>query len=502
MNANLKISDKLPLMFLLLLLISVAVYGNTFMNGWTYDDMPVVVLNPDSHSLSGFIANSRPGRPMRELTYIPEYLMFGNNPSGYHIQQILWHTVNGFLLLLVFVRLGIAPKYALIGALFFLIHPLQTESVANISHRKELLPLVFCLMALLSYLKAIGAQGIKRFSLLLLVAIGYICALLSNQTAVTFPLMLVLYDYLYLQRDERIILRRPIALFACFLSAAIYFVYHYRGLFSYDQLLTVYSKYSFMASQSILPLWLAGLKSFGFYLYKVMIPVNLAPEYHIAFSEQLFQPLALISMMLLAGAVYLLFALRKQSPTTSFGIGWLLVFYLPVSNILPVSYLLADRYMYLCLPGVGLLLACLLQKFQSKRLEAFCIMLLLVFAILTVVQNSYWKDEHTLWRHAVRVNPESTWVQETVALSYLLSNQFEKARHHATLAIRLNRYNTRAYLTLAKSEDRLGNLNEAIRNYEAFVSFGVFEYTEEVDTVKSYLPFLRKRAHLLYSSGG
>lgn len=481
-----------------LLILCAALYGNTFMNSWTYDDIPVVLRNPDAHSLKEFMENHRPGRPMRELSYIPEYKLFGENPAGYHIQQLLWHAANGCLLLLLFTTLGVELRYALFGVVFFLIHPLQAESVANISHRKELLALVFSLFALTAYIKAVAVRGLRRVSLLLLAVSGYGGALLSNETSVTFPLLPVMYDYLYLRRDERLVLKRPILLSLGVTGAAAYFVYRYQGLFSPDQLLTVYSKYSFIATRSFIPLWMADLKAFGFYLYKIILPVNLAPEYHVYFSENVFQPLAWVSAALLAGTVYLLFALRAKLPAVAFGIGWFLIFYLPISNILPVSYLLADRYMYLCLPGAGLLLAGSLQKIQNKRLEAVSAVFLVILAVLTVIQNGYWKDEHTLWRHAVTVNPDSTWVQETVALSYLLTDQFDLARRHAKLAITLNRYNTRAYLTLAKSEDRLGNLNEAIRNYESFSSFGIFEYPEEVAAVKNYLPFLRARALLLY----
>lgn len=483
----------------LLILITALVYANTFANGWTYDDVPVIVQNPDSHSLAGFFENSRPGRPMRELTYIPEYKLFGENPSGYHVQQLFWHAANGCLLMFLFVALGMEPFYAMTGAVFFLVHPLQSESVANISHRKELLALFFSLLAMNSYIRAYMAEGKNRIYILLFVAVCCLFAVLSNQTSVTLPLTFVLYDYLFREERDRILLKRPFLLLASLVFIAAYFVSRYQGLFSSEQLLTVYSKYSFVASRSFIPLWLADLKAFGFYLYNVLVPLKLAPEYHVAFSEQLFQLRAWLSAAVLVGAAYVFFANRKQNPALSFGIGCFFVFYLPISNILPVSYILADRYMYLCLPGLSLLPAFLLQRFRIRWLSVAIGACLIVLAALTVIQNSYWKDEHTLWRHAVEVNPDSTWVQETVALSYLISNQFDKARQHAKIAISLNRYNTRAYLTLAKSEDRLGNLFEAIKYYENFCSFGEAEYPEDVANVKNYLPFLRSRAQLLYS---
>ncbi len=92
---------------LLLLLVTLVVYGNTFVNQWSYDDVPVVVQNPDSHSIAGFLENSRSGRPLRELTYIPEYRLFGTNPAGYHVQQLAWHAANGILVFVLFTALGL-----------------------------------------------------------------------------------------------------------------------------------------------------------------------------------------------------------------------------------------------------------------------------------------------------------------------------------------------------------------------------------------------------------
>lgn len=485
---------RLKFLYCVLFIICLAVYGNTFFNDWTYDDIPVVVQNSDSHSFSGFMENKRPGRPLRELTYIPEYKLFGTNPAGYHIQQIAWHTANGCLLLLLFTTLGIDPLFAVLGVLLFCIHPLQSESVANISHRKELLPLFFCTLAAICYLKAVAHSSWQRLLLLLSVAFSYWCALQANETSVTFPLLLILYDYLYVPKERRILLKYPVALISLGICCGGFLIYRYQGLFSSDQLLSVYSKYSFIASKSFIPLWMADLKAYLFYISNIILPIHLAPEYQVYFYEGIFQPLAWFSAMLILTLLVLFFYYGKKSPNISFAIGWFFIFYLPISNLIPVSYLLADRYMYLCLPAIGLAVATILQKINNKKFTAGFSLLLVTFAILTIIQNSYWKNEDILWRHAVTVNPDSTWVQETVALSYLLSNQFDKARDHAKAAITLNRYNTRAYLTLAKSEDRLGNLPEAIKNFELFTSFGIFEYPDEVTAVKNYLPYLRRRA--------
>lgn len=474
-------------------LIVGAVYGNTFLNQWTYDDLPVVVNNPDAHSLTGFLENHRPGRPLRELSYIPDYMVFGGKPAGYHVQQLLWHLGCGSLLFVLFGLLGLRPVFAAIAALLFLVHPLQSETVANISHRKEILALFFSLSSFYAYSSLLRRSDALRWLLAVLAPACYLLAVSANETALVLPLLFPVYEILFVPRQKRLLLKYPLLFGVAATGAFVGLVRHYSWMFDPDLLLRNYSKNSFVASRSYFPLWMADLKSFLFYLYKIVLPINLAPEYNVKFSLDLIQPWSLIGAFALCLLLYLVVALRKKEPLVSFGISWFVVFYLPVSNILPISYMLADRYMYLCLPGIAMAAGALLQKADSFRLTVVFCVIIAVLSILTVRQNSFWRDEDTLWRHAVKVNPDSTWVQETVALSYLLSDEFEKAREHAREALRLNRYNVRAYLTLAKSEDRLGNLQSALENYKLFVKFGVFEYSQEVETVATYIPFLEKR---------
>ncbi|EHP87110.1 hypothetical protein GeomeDRAFT_1449 [Geobacter metallireducens RCH3] len=481
---------------LFFLATTVVVYGNTFLNDWTYDDVPVIVQNPDAHSLKGFVENSRPGRPLRELTYIPEYHLFGEKPAGYRVQQLAWHGMNGFLLVLVFGLLGVELPYALLGALFFLVHPLQSESVANLSHRKELLTLFFSLVSLYGYVKAAALAGGRRVAFMAVAVAGYVVALLANETVITLPLLVILVECYGMPRERRILLRRPLLLAVSGAIAAAYLLYTFRGFIRPEQLLTIYSKNSFMASRSYLPLFMGSMTAFGFYLWKIVLPVGLAPEYTFRLAESFLQPWALLSGTLLVVLVTVMVRAARRLPLLSLGIGWFFVFWLPVSNLVPVAYLAADRYMYLCLPGVGLALAVLLQRLRSAKVEAGFCAVLLVLAVLTAIQNGYWRTEHTLWRHAVAVNPDSTWVQETVALSYLLTDETDKAVAHAREAIRLNRLNTRAYLTLAKAEERRGNLAEAVKNYEFFAAYGGMEYPSEAADVQASLPALRERLAL------
>ena len=485
------------LVFLVFLFVTFTVYGNTFLNEWTYDDVPVIVENTDVHSLRGFIEDSRPGRPLRELTYVIDYRLFGDKPAGYRIQQLAWHAANGYLIFLVLVLVGLKPLHALIGGTFFLVHPLQVESVANISHRKELLALFFSLSSLLAYSRAALASGGKRLGFLVLAVLCFATALLANQTAVTFPVVVILFEYLFLGKERRILLAFPRLLAIVSLAVGSCFLYLNRGLFTIEQVWNVYSKNNFGASESYYPLFMGVMRSFGFYLGKIAAPVNLAPEYAITFSEALFQPLGVLGMVLLAGLLLATVALMRSRAVAAFGIGCFLILYLPVSNLVPAGYMVADRYMYMPLAGVAIVIAWGAARIPNARALAACCGLLAVLALLSVVQNGHWRDEHTLWRHAARVNPDSTWARESAAYSYYLKGDYGTARLHARKALEINRYNTKAYLVLARIEEARGDIREAARNYEMFQSVGEVEYPDLVKEVRLHLPVLQERIRIL-----
>ena len=76
-------------------------YAGSFSHPWLHDDVPVVLENPDIRSFEAFLSDRYPGRPLREMTYLLDYRLFGLNPSGWHVQNIFWHGLGGWLLFLL-----------------------------------------------------------------------------------------------------------------------------------------------------------------------------------------------------------------------------------------------------------------------------------------------------------------------------------------------------------------------------------------------------------------
>jgi len=479
------------LIFAFLLLVTFVVFGNTFCNEWTYDDIPVVMDNSDIRSLENFRTDSYPGRPLRELSYMLDYQLFGENPAGYHLQQNLWHAANACLLFLVMTLLGIAPGYALFGTLLFLLHPIQTESVASIGHRKELLPLFFGFCLVLAYAKSLTVSGVQRWLLWLSCLCSYALVLLGNVTAGTLPLLLPVYELLFVNKERRVLSRYPIVCGMVVVVLTTACGYYYAQHTDFQRaLLKTYVQNGFTGTQDYLPMFMVAFKAPVLYLKQLLWPFALAPEYVVTFSKDLLQWGSVAGVFLLTGMLVSFWTCRKSAPVLSFAVAWCLLLYLPVANFLPVhAYSMADRYLYMLLPGVGFALAILLQKVSSPLLNKFFVIVLIGLSLLTIVQNTHWKNEYSLWSHAVTVNPESKGAIWSMGQAYLVAGEFPEAKEAFKQVLAIDRFSVKAYLELAKLQELEGDISEAKKNYQLFVRYGQYQFPAEAMKVKAYLQY-------------
>lgn len=467
--------------------IVAVVYGTTFLNQWTYDDIYVVVNNPDTLSLSEFMKNSYPGRPLRELTHIIERYFFGTKPGGYHILQLLLHTFNGMILYIFMVRAGLKSLPALLGTLFFLLHPLQSESVANIAHRKELLGFFGAFLSIISYQESLYFQDKKRHLFILLSIILFIIGMAGNETVITIPVVWVAYEYLLVPRNERYLFRFPRVLTIASLVACVSSLFWLIPYFTYQNIQAVYLKNNYEPLERMLPHIMGVFTAFALYWQKLVYPRYLAPEYVIPLADSYSQPLAWCGIIILIGLLSVAYLCRNSSPLIAFGVCYFLLLYLPVSNIIPVAYSMADRYMYIPLGGIAIVISYIANRMWSTSLISMFVLCLSILATFTFVQNQYWRNEFTLWEHSVTVNPLSSPVQESAAQAAMLNGQLTLAHTRALEAVRLNKLNVRAYFTLAMIEEIMGDKKSASENYLLFIGHGKDKYPELVEVAREKL---------------
>ena len=183
-------------------------YYNALGNGFVFDDYLLIVNNPTISGIASepeLVLSPRAlgYRSLRTLSYVLDYRLGGMQPWIFHLNNILYHWIAACLVFLVASQLAEnignhpTPNIALFAALLWALHPVQTEAVTYISGRRDILATLFFFLGFYAFLK-FRARDIGRRSLwLLLTFLAYSLGLLSKETAVTLPLMMLCYDYVH-----------------------------------------------------------------------------------------------------------------------------------------------------------------------------------------------------------------------------------------------------------------------------------------------------------------
>ncbi len=365
--------------------------------------------------------------PLTWMTFGADYLLWGMNPVGYHLTNLLLHTANAAVFYFVALRLlrlvttGVEEVTLRLGAgaaaLFFAVHPLRAESVAWVTERRDVLSGLFFLLTILAYLKASELEGAQRLRFLAGSVVCYVLALTSKSIVMTLPIVLILLDIYPLRRlggrwqdwiapqARRVWVEKiPYVLLA---SAGAGM-----ALYSVSGHLTPLEWYPLPARFAM------ALYSLWFYVWKTVFPLGLSPMYELpARVNPLDLPflLSAIGVGVITGGLFLM---RRRWPA---GLAvW--IYYgailAPVSGIPHVGYqLVHERYSYLSCLGWALLLGfgvCAGIRARAggalgptvSRLAAGAVAFWLIgLGALTWQQVQVWRDTETLWRYALEFDP-------------------------------------------------------------------------------------------------
>lgn len=465
-------------------------FVNTFGQGWTYDDYPVVVRNLDIRSWSAFLRDTYPGRPLRELTYMIDYALFGADPRWYHLQNIVWHGLNGFLLFTLVRSLKGSLWLAWTAGLIFVTHPLTVEVVANTSHRKDTLATAFALLAAVLFLRSY--QSRRGWAWLLAALVCGVVACFAKQTGVAIFVVLLAYD-LFLAPPQQRKLPLPGKLQALggllLLGGLVGWFVWLTGNPTFHALIASALNNLDAAGTSTAIYFAVVLKALAFMVLRLFVPLNLAIEYQIAPPQGFADPWVVAALLLLAGlAVALVVLARRRSPGFLMLV-WAIAFWAPVSNLLyPLAYFAADRYLYTPLAGFAVLLGLAAGsaiRAAGPRVVASSV-LVGVLAVLSWQQVKVWQSGETLFAQALKVSPNSAKVQEGLASEYINANQLDKALELLNQAHTSGKGGKALYL-LGLVYEKKGEIDLAIKHYRLFVLRNDPRYQKEVFGVRNVL---------------
>lgn len=454
MNANCHPIKVLTLLFL----IGIGAYFNSIFHPFVHDDVVFIQQNPflsqwdrisdiftRSHSFPGPEGSNLYYRPLLDLLYKFQFLLFGLNPRGYHLFNVMLHIANGILVFFA-ARLLLEEKVlALAVAVLFLVHPVQTESVACIAGVSNLFYSFGILVSFIFYMISRGKYA-GRYSVLVYAAslVIFLIALLGKEQAIILPLLILLYDLCIPAKETWTKLNRILRLIGYFLVAMGYVLWRQMILGQAITSLGTNGQEIFLRIFSIPRIILT-------YGEILLFPVNL----HYYRSVDILEPYLFPFVILIgitAGIIFLVrsvpLPLRRQ---LIFGMGWFLIALLPAVNIIPLiheySFIsAAEHFLYLSIIGFLLFVLGLGQYYfkiifknhNPGKAIALMLVITIVLGAATIRQNRFWSSEIALFKRVLQFERLGR-VHLLLGRAYYFDKQYENSIREYKAALEVMR---------------------------------------------------------------
>jgi len=444
--------------------------------------------------------------PLTWLSLMLDYQIFGLNPHGFHLVNLLFHVINTLLLFLIFRRMTKTLWPSAFVAALFAIHPLHVESVAWIAERKDVLSTFFWMLAMGAYSCYVEYPGFKRYFFIL---VFFILGLMAKPMLVTLPFVLLLLDFWPLGRFEAIkpdhkvqsevfkpetsdkqkkkskkkqVVKATLEVrkqaapeykwsliypllwekFPLFILAILSSIVTY----------IVQQKGGSVSSIEALPLMVRignALVSYIAYIGKMVWPSNLAVFYPY---PRLFVPWQVLGSVFLLIAITLVVIWRaKRAPYLAMGWLWYAGTIVPVIGIVQVgAQAMADRYTYIPLIGLFIIAAWgvpdLLKKWNYRKeiLLASSALSILCLSIITWTQVGYWQNSITLFDHTLKVTDYNWFIYNDRGHVYAGLGNYRQAIEDYNRAIEIKPRYAYAYHNRGIAYNVLGNYKQAIED--------------------------------------
>ncbi len=447
--------------YFLIIGLGILIYSNTFHSSFQFDDYTFLVNQPqniDLHNIKAIWKDAYP-YPTRFITFLTfaiNYSFFKFDVFGYHAVNLLIHLINAFLvrwlilLLLQTRRLKDSiyaqnkKSFALIAALLFLVHPLQTQAVTYIAQRFASLSTLFYLASVCFYIrgrlnKSSSAAGNSFF---IFCTLSAVLSMFSKETAFTLPFAIILTEAVFfIDKEHWQKHKKAYLIGTCF---ALSFCLIIPILFSADffHILSAKSEsFSHLGDTiSIHNYLLTQFRVLLTYLRLFIFPVNQNFDYDYPASNHFFEPQTFFSFLALALILFGAIRALKNHPLISYGVFWFFLTSSVESSFFPIRHVIFEHRVYL--PSAGFFLAiCALTFYilkNPKRFVSIFYFLVAVCSVLTFERNKVWKTEIAFWEDCARKSPQKSRVHTNLAVAYLVDGQTDLALNHFNRAIEIN----------------------------------------------------------------
>lgn len=415
--------------------LAFVVYRNTLIHEFllNWDDLEYVVENETIQGITWEHLKDAFTRvyagnyaPLHIISYMIDYSFWGLRPGAFLFVNVCIHAVNAYLLYFLLVRMDRGKSAGFLAAFIFLFHPVQVESVAWISQRKNLLAMFFSLLSFHLYLSYRRGEVQRRALFYSASVMAFVLALLSKSVAVIQPLVLFLYDLCYVEKADRkkwLVDKLPYLLAA--VVAAVITVRSQSpelggGRMSYDiegPLSVFYTMLTVLVLYGRLLVWPANLSA----LY--MPPMKYRMDGDVLLS------IAIIALLVFTGV--LLYRRRRRL------FFWFVLFFaglLPVSQIVSLVTLMNDRYLYFPMMGAAGFYGLMafppggsFQNLRGKIITAALCLVIIPLPFLSWQRTAVWRSDVSLWADASRKTPNAPLVWVNLGMSCVDAGRTEEA---------------------------------------------------------------------------
>lgn len=456
--------------FLVLFMLILLTYSNTFHATWHFDDVPNILQRKDLHltklswdQIKGTLSDRKGKllhRPVACLSFALNYYISRENPFTYHLVNTAVHLVTAwFLFLLVRHTLRLpgirfffrsnAYSLALLSTVFWALNPVQTQAVTYIVQRMASLAAMFYVMAMFFYLKARTTD--RRAESWLFFGLCALSALLAfgcKENSAMLPFSLLLYDVFLIQGLNKQSIRRGLLalLLLSLIPASLLLLLKGQAFFDPGHIIQSYRHRGFTIDQRLM----TEARILVVYITLLLYPMpnRLCLVHDIEVSQGLLQPpTTMLSFLALALIISMALWKARKWPLVSYCVLFFFINHLIESSVFPLELFYEHRN-YLPSLLFFLPISMLIMKgihyfsYKTSMKWIFCtfiILLLTGYGHSTAVRNIIWKTEKSLWLDAIEKNPSSARAHHNLGLAFASLNNYQEAIFHYDKAIQLPR---------------------------------------------------------------
>lgn len=484
--------NRVIVLCLLLLAITLAVYGQVVRHDFVSLDDDIY-LTENYHVRAGLttagivwafsFTDSPYWHPLTWLSHMLDCQLYGVRPSMHHLTNVVLHLANSLLLFLVFYQMTGALWRSCFVAALFALHPLNVESVAWVSERKNLLSTFFWLLTMVFYVRYSKKPCLARYVLVVSI---FALGLMAKPMLVTLPFVLLLLDYWPLGRfpvqqvdsDTRTE-AAPATIPVFQKTTSVNLVLEKVPLLILSVLSSFLTSLSVQRSGIVISTTLVPMKlrianaivSYARYIGKLIWPQDLAVFYPYPSTVPLWQSVG--AGLLLAGISFLVVRAWRKLPYLCIGWLWYLGTLIPAIGLVQAGQwpAMADRFTYVPAIGLFVMLAWFIPHVLSKwryrktGLVFAAGALLAVLLLLTWAQLNRWSNTITLFEHTLKVTENNYLAHNNLGNALARQGKLKQAKDNYVKALRINPTFPRAHNNLANVLARQGKSEQAIAHY-------------------------------------